>query len=178
MTEVDDPMEVMSAEDHHHCNKDSILEETRKKIKDLSDEDTKIADIQLSMNKDSKNAPAVEPTTVGAEGADECSIHVAQVDYEATPEELQAHFMCCGVINRITIICDKITGQPKGYAYIEFANKEAAETAIAMNDSQFRGRNLKVTAKRQNVPGMSVVEEAGEEAGAEETHMEEAGEEA
>jgi len=38
------------------------------------------------------------------------------VDYAVTPEELQNHFKDCGVINRITILCDKYTGQPKGYA--------------------------------------------------------------
>ncbi|RYH29778.1 hypothetical protein EON65_07325 [archaeon] len=42
-----------------------------------------------------------------------CS-YVGQVDYQATPEELQAHFAPCGTINRVTIICDKITGQAKG----------------------------------------------------------------
>ena len=40
-----------------------------------------------------------------------------QVDYGATPEEIQQHFQACGTINRVTIICDKFTGHPKGYAY-------------------------------------------------------------
>jgi polyadenylate-binding protein 2 len=89
-----------------------------------------------------------------AAAADERSIYVGQVDYEATPEELQAHFTGCGMINRVTILCDKFTGQSKGYAYIEFQAKEGAELAVSMNDSTFKGRNLKVTAKRQNVPGI------------------------
>lgn len=38
-----------------------------------------------------------------------------QVDYSGTPEEIQAHFQACGTINRVTIICDKFTGHPKGY---------------------------------------------------------------
>jgi RNA recognition motif-containing protein len=37
-----------------------------------------------------------------------------QVDYAATPEEIQQHFQACGAINRITILCDKFTGHPKG----------------------------------------------------------------
>jgi hypothetical protein len=40
----------------------------------------------------------------------------AQVDYAVTPQELQAHFQSCGPIVRITILCDKFTGHPKGYA--------------------------------------------------------------
>lgn len=40
-----------------------------------------------------------------------------QVDYGATPEEIQAHFQACGTINRVTILCDKFTGHPKGYVW-------------------------------------------------------------
>ena len=39
---------------------------------------------------------------------------LAQVDYGATPEEIQQHFASCGNINRVTILCDKFTGHPKG----------------------------------------------------------------
>lgn len=37
-----------------------------------------------------------------------------KVDYSTTPEELQQHFHSCGTINRVTILCDKFTGHPKG----------------------------------------------------------------
>ena len=43
-----------------------------------------------------------------------CSIYVGQVDYSATPEELLAHFEACGTVERVTIVCDKNTGRPKG----------------------------------------------------------------
>ena len=42
------------------------------------------------------------------------SSYVGQVDYAASPEELQAHFAPCGEVSRVTIMCDKMTGQPKG----------------------------------------------------------------
>lgn len=38
-----------------------------------------------------------------------------QVDYGATAEELEQHFHGCGSVNRVTILCDKFTGHPKGY---------------------------------------------------------------
>ena len=50
----------------------------------------------------------------GKNEADERSIYVGNVDYSATPEEIQAHFQSCGTINRVTILADKWTGQPKG----------------------------------------------------------------
>lgn len=77
-----------------------------------------------------------------------------QVDYGATPEEIQQHFQSCGTINRVTILCDKFTGHPKGYAYVEFADPSAVENSSVLNESLFRGRLLKVTPKRTNVPGM------------------------
>jgi polyadenylate-binding protein 2 len=74
------------------------------------------------------------------------------VDYGATPEEVQAHFQSCGTINRITILCDKWTGHPKGFAYIEFADIASVANAVSLNESLFRGRQLKVSAKRTNIP--------------------------
>jgi hypothetical protein len=38
----------------------------------------------------------------------------SQVDYGATAEELEAHFHGCGSVNRVTILCDKFSGHPKG----------------------------------------------------------------
>lgn len=84
-----------------------------------------------------------------------------QVDYGATPEEIQGHFQACGTINRVTILCDKFTGHPKGcvsslfeeihsshafrsFAYVEFAEPEHIETALTMDNSLFRGRLIKV----------------------------------
>ena len=72
------------------------------------------------------------------------SVYVGQVDYDAEPVELQEHFASCGTINRVTILTNKHTGKPKGFAYIEFADAEAVENALLLNDSVFKGRNLKV----------------------------------
>ncbi|KAL7057584.1 hypothetical protein AAHC03_016629 [Spirometra sp. Aus1] len=77
------------------------------------------------------------------------------VDYGSTAEELEAHFRCCGAINRVTILCDRYTGHPKGFAYIEFESEDAIEAAVALDDSNFRGRPLKVMPKRTNLPGLS-----------------------
>nr|KJB79641.1 hypothetical protein B456_013G060100 [Gossypium raimondii] len=75
------------------------------------------------------------------------------VDYSCTPEEVQQHFQTCGTVNRVTIRTDKY-GQPKGYAYVEFVEAEAVQEALLLNESELHGRQLKVTAKRTNIPGM------------------------
>ncbi|KAK8498764.1 hypothetical protein V6N12_019161 [Hibiscus sabdariffa] len=45
-------------------------------------------------------------------------------------------------------------GQPKGYAYVEFLEAEAVQEALLLNESELRGWQLMVTAKRTNIPGM------------------------
>ncbi|WVY97472.1 hypothetical protein V8G54_029623 [Vigna mungo] len=76
-----------------------------------------------------------------------------QVDYACTPEEVQQHFQSCGTVNRVTILTDKF-GQPKGFAYVEFVEIDAVQNALLLNESELHGRQLKVSAKRTNVPGM------------------------
>lgn len=45
---------------------------------------------------------------------------------------------------QITIMVDKFTCQPKGFAYMEFADEQNVNNAVLLNDSLFRGRQLKV----------------------------------
>ena len=66
------------------------------------------------------------------------SVYVGNVDYGATAEELEQHFHGCGSINRVTILCNKYDGNPKGFAYVEFADKDSVDTAMALDDSLFR----------------------------------------
>ena len=80
---------------------------------------------------------------------------MGQVDYEVTPEELQAHFQGCGTINRVTILCDKFTGRPKGFAYVEFLETASVENAVKLDNSLLKGRAIKVTHKRHNVHGFT-----------------------
>lgn len=68
---------------------------------------------------------------------------MGNVDYGATPEELQLHFQSCGTVNRVTILTDR-TGNPKGYAYIEFLETDAVENACLLDNSELRGRHIKV----------------------------------
>ena len=41
------------------------------------------------------------------------------------------------------------------YAYVEFADPSLVANAMVLNESLFRGRLIKVTAKRTNMPGMA-----------------------
>ncbi|CAO3599088.1 unnamed protein product [Absidia cylindrospora] len=129
---------------------DKELEAMKARVEEMESEAAKLRDMQAEVEK------SMYPTEeVDKEAVDSRSVYVGQVDYGATPEELQAHFQSCGTINRVTILCDKFTGHPKGYAYVEFAEPSFVSNAVALNESLFRGRLLKVTPKRTNVPGFA-----------------------
>jgi len=83
------------------------------------------------------------------------SIFVKNVDYSSQSHELEDYFLDCGAINRVTIKCDKQSGKPLGYAYVEFATREGANKARHKNGQSFKGRELTVMPKRKNKKGFS-----------------------
>ena len=112
----------------------------------------KIAEMDNELADVTSESKVVESKISEASSSmDENSVYIGQVDYEATAEELRAHFAQCGTINRITIMTNKFTGHSKGYAYIEFVDKDAVENALKLDDTPFKGRQIKVTPKREPI---------------------------
>lgn len=137
------------------------MEVIKARVKEMEEEAEKIKEMQNEVEKQYGNmGPSRKgsPPALSVEeklDADTRSVWIGNVDYGATAEELEAHFHGCGSVNRVTIMCDKYTGHPKGFAYVEFADKDAVNTAMALDESLFRGRQIKVTCKRTNRPGIS-----------------------
>lgn len=141
-SEMDDPeLEAIKA-------RVKAMEEESEKLKELQKE----VDMQLSMPAGGAqlNLSLEEKMDV-----DSRSVYIGNVDYGATAEELEQHFHGCGSINRVTILCNKFDGHPKGFAYVEFTDKDSVQTAMALDDSLFRGRQIKVMPKRTNKPGIT-----------------------
>ncbi|KAF9422429.1 cytoplasmic RNA-binding protein [Podila epigama] len=128
---------------------DEEIEAMKQRVKEMEAEAAKLREMQAQAEKD------MNMVEEDKEAVDARSVYVGNVDWGSTPEEIQAHFQSCGTINRITILCDKWTGQPKGYAYVEFADSSSVVNAMVLNESLFRARLIKVTPKRTNVPGMA-----------------------
>ncbi|XP_027347923.1 polyadenylate-binding protein 2-like isoform X2 [Abrus precatorius] len=132
------------------------LDDMKKRLKEMEDEADALREMQAKVEKEMGSVQ--DPATGAAsqnnrEEVDSRSVFVGNVDYSCTPEEVQQHFQSCGTVNRVTIRTDKF-GQPKGYAYVEFLEVEAVQEALLLNESELHGRQLKVTAKRTNIPGM------------------------
>lgn len=115
------------------------MEEEAEKLKQMQSEVNK----QMTLGSPTGIAP-IPLSIEEKKEIDDRSIYVGNVDYGATAEELENHFHGCGSMNRVTILCNKVDGHPKGFAYIEFGSKDFVETALAMNDTLFRGRQIKV----------------------------------
>ncbi|KAL5287669.1 PABPN1 family protein [Megaselia abdita] len=146
-------------EDEANMVIDPELEAIKARVKEMEEEAEKIKQMQSEVDKQmagSAAGAATVPLTAEEKAEiDSRSVYVGNVDYGASAEELEAHFHGCGTINRVTILCNKADGHPKGFAYIEFGAKEFVETALGMNETLFRGRQIKVMSKRTNRPGLS-----------------------
>ncbi|XP_046577405.1 polyadenylate-binding protein 2-B-like [Haliotis rubra] len=137
---------------------DPELEAIKARVKEMEEEAEKLKEMQKEVDSQmnmSSSSISSFPSVDEKIEADARSIYCGNVDYGATAEELEQHFHGCGSVNRVTILCDKFTGHPKGFAYIEFADKDSVATAMALDDSLFRGRQIKVSPKRTNRPGIS-----------------------
>ncbi|KAH9415882.1 Polyadenylate-binding protein 2 [Dermatophagoides pteronyssinus] len=137
---------------------DEELEVIKARVREMEEEAEKLKQMQDDITSQISNTGSNDQSTLSPEERaeiDSRSIYVGNVDYSATADDLEKHFHGCGSINRVTILCDRFTGHPKGYAYIEFADKDSVETATALDESLFKGRQIKVNAKRTNRPGLS-----------------------
>ncbi|RWS11709.1 polyadenylate-binding protein 2-B-like protein [Dinothrombium tinctorium] len=130
---------------------DPELEAIKARVREMEEEAEKLKQMQDEVEKQLN----LRMTPEEKMEVDSRSIYVGNVDYSATADDLERHFHGCGSVNRVTILCDKYTGHPKGFAYIEFADKDSVQTAAALDESLFKGRQIKVCPKRTNRPGMS-----------------------
>jgi RNA recognition motif-containing protein len=91
------------------------LDKMKARLAAIEEESARLAKME------NEHEQSTNPSFAGApsgrerrEDIDARSIFVGNVDYGASPEEIQDHFKSCGSINRVTILLDKHTGHPKG----------------------------------------------------------------
>ncbi|MFV1975871.1 MAG: RNA recognition motif domain-containing protein [Candidatus Scalindua sp.] len=76
-------------------------------------------------------------------------IYVGNMSYDTTEEDL--HLACkeFGKVISATIIKDKFSGQPKGFAFVEMSSDAEGQAAIAgLNGKELKGRELNVNEAR------------------------------
>jgi len=83
------------------------------------------------------------------------NIYIGNIPYSMTAEEIKELFLTYGNVINVRVITDKKSGRSKGYAFVEMDNEKDAENAIqALNETQVKGRNIKVnSAHRKTTEG-------------------------
>lgn len=73
------------------------------------------------------------------------NIYVGNLPYSTTDSELQEMFSQHGEVRKAQVIIDRETGRSRGFGFVEMADDQQAQTAIAaMNGQDMGGRKLVV----------------------------------
>ena len=82
------------------------------------------------------------------------NIFVGNLSYQTTQDDLHAAFAQYGGVERVNIVTDRDTGQPRGFAFVEMSDSQAAQAAIThLNGSELNGRALNVNEARPKPAG-------------------------
>jgi len=73
------------------------------------------------------------------------NIYVGNLPYSVSDNDLRDAFSEYGEVTSVNIIIDRMTGQSKGFGFVEMGDNSAADAAIkGLNGSELGGRNLTV----------------------------------
>jgi RNA recognition motif-containing protein len=80
-------------------------------------------------------------------------IFVGSLPWSVTSEQLKMLFSRVGTVTDAVVLSDKTTGKSKGYGFVEMANNDELDAAIAkFNGYEMQGRNLVVNAAEPKAP--------------------------
>jgi cold-inducible RNA-binding protein len=77
------------------------------------------------------------------------NIYVGNVDLATTEDELRNAFATYGAVQKVSMVTDRETGRPRGFAFVEMeSDKEAQEALSGLNGSTLGGATLTVNEAR------------------------------
>ena len=78
-------------------------------------------------------------------------LYVGNLPFTATEEDLRNAFSPFGEVTSVSIITDRETGRPRGFAFVEMENADAA--IAELNGKDLGGRTLTVNEARERTSG-------------------------
>jgi len=76
-------------------------------------------------------------------------LFIGNLPYSATEADLREHLSSVGAPSQIVLPTDRETGRPRGFAFVDYADRPVAEEAIRrFNQQPFKGRPLAVSEAR------------------------------
>jgi len=83
------------------------------------------------------------------EGAVSVRLFIGNLPYAANEADLREHLSSVGVPSQVVLPVDRETGRPRGFAFVDYIDREVAEEAIRrFNQQPFKGRPLAVSEAR------------------------------
>jgi RNA recognition motif-containing protein len=77
------------------------------------------------------------------------NIYVGNLSYDTSDRDLETAFSSYGAVTSARIATDRETGRSRGFGFVEMANAQEAQAAIAgLNGTQLQGRTLTVNESR------------------------------
>ncbi len=85
------------------------------------------------------------------------NIYVGNLSFDATEDQVRSMFEAYGPVDRVSIVTDRDTGQPRGFAFVEMSDDDSAGKAMeALNGTNLGGRNLTVNEARPKTDRLGV----------------------
>lgn len=83
-------------------------------------------------------------------------IYVGNLSYNTTDQELRNEFEAFGVVDSVSIVTDRDTGKPRGFAFVEMSSASEVKEAIAgINGKTLNNRTLVVNEARPKTDNRS-----------------------
>jgi cold-inducible RNA-binding protein len=80
-------------------------------------------------------------------------LYVGNLSYSTGDEQLRQAFAEFGTLVSASVVVDRMTGQPRGFGFVEFERADHAERAIqSLNGQELDGRTLNVNVARDREP--------------------------
>jgi cold-inducible RNA-binding protein len=80
-------------------------------------------------------------------------LYVGNLPFKVREEDLQSLFQQAGAVQSVNIIRDKISGQSRGFGFVEMASPDDAQKAIEMfNGHSMENREIVVNEARPQTP--------------------------
>lgn len=82
------------------------------------------------------------------------NIYVGNLSFDTTGTQLESEFGAFGSVSKVSVVSDRETGRPRGFAFVEMDNDSEASAAIqALNGKEIAGRTLTVNEARSRSSG-------------------------
>jgi len=81
-------------------------------------------------------------------------LYVGNLAYSVSSDDLRELFSQAGQVQSAAVISDKFSGQSKGFGFVEMGSPDEATKALQQfNDSELKGRNIKVNEAKPREGG-------------------------